>query len=55
MHSQTAKKRYIPQCQLDIMGGTIKAMMKLFIQFEEAPMEVPLARMESGKISGQLC
>jgi hypothetical protein len=33
------------------IGGTTKAIMKLFIQFAEAPIEVPLARIEIGKIS----
>ena len=31
----------------------MNAMMKLFIQFEDAPIDVPLARIESGKISAQ--
>lgn len=33
------------------IGGVVNAMMKLFIQFELAPIAVPLARMDSGKIS----
>jgi hypothetical protein len=48
---QNAKKIYVPHPMLLNIGGTTKAMMKLFIQFAEAPMEVPLARMEMGKIS----
>jgi hypothetical protein len=33
------------------IGGTKKAMAKLFNQLEEAPIEAPLARIERGKIS----
>lgn len=33
------------------IGGVIKAIIKLFIQLDEALIDVPLARMESGKIS----
>jgi len=33
------------------MVGTKNAMAKLLIQFEKAPTEAPLARMERGKIS----
>lgn len=33
------------------IGGVMNAMIKLFIQFELAPMAVPLARMDSGNIS----
>ena len=33
------------------MGGTKKAMAKLFSQLLEAPIDAPFARIERGKIS----
>lgn len=48
---QKAKKIYVPQPMLLSIGGTTKAMMKLFIQLADAPIDVPFARMEVGKIS----
>lgn len=35
----------------DSMAGVMNAIMKLFIQLDEALMDVPLARIDSGKIS----
>lgn len=40
----TAKKMYVPQAQASNMGGTRKAMAKLFSQLLDAPMLAPLAR-----------
>ena len=45
------KKMYVPHSILSSMGGVMKAIMKLFIQFDEALIVVPLARMLRGKIS----
>jgi hypothetical protein len=42
---------YVPQVIDDSIGGVMKAMMKLFIQFDDALIDVPLARIERGKIS----
>lgn len=48
---QTQKKIYVPHEMDDSIGGVMKAMMKLFIQFDDALIDVPFARMERGKIS----
>lgn len=40
----TAKKMYVPQAQASNMGGTRKAMAKLFTQLLLAPIEAPRAR-----------
>ena len=47
----TAKKIYVPQAQALNIGGTKNAMAKLLIQLLDAPIEAPLARIDSGKIS----
>jgi len=48
---KTEKKMYVPQAQAANMGGTMNAIAKLLTQLLEAPMDAPLALMESGKIS----
>jgi hypothetical protein len=42
---------YVPQAQLANMEGTKKATAELLTQLFDAPIEAPLDRMESGKIS----
>jgi len=37
------------------IGGTTNATIKLFIQFDEAPIETPFARIERGNISDHRC
>lgn len=49
--NQPAKKIYKPHEMLANMVGVMSAMMKLFIQFAEAAIDVPLARSDRGKTS----
>lgn len=48
---QALKKMKVPQRSPSSIGGVTNATAKLFIQFEDALMEVPLARIDNGKIS----
>lgn len=48
---QALKKMKVPHRSPSSIGGVMKATAKLFIQFEDALMEVPLARMDKGNIS----
>lgn len=48
---QTLKNTYAPQVMEASMGGVMNAMMKLLIQLDAALIDVPLARIDSGKIS----
>lgn len=41
----------VPHRSPSSIGGVMNATAKLFIQFDDALMEVPLARIDSGKIS----